>query len=149
MDQIRDKAFMRDVIHVGSIEGEHFAYLRMEENQSIGKTMSDMDVNRIVEINDADFNFSASLMPLPADYCRIVGRRNSSYVVAFDLAYFDGLMENKTQVLKTYPKEFMVAYNDYRRSRKSDGKWMVLDINKTFTIKLRAKILNHMVALLV
>lgn len=140
LDQIRDKAFMRDVIHVGSIEGEHFAYLRMEENQSIGKTMSDMDVNRIIEINDADFNFSASLMPLPADYCRIVGRRNSSYVVAFDLAYFDGLMENKTQVLKTYPKEFMVAYNDYRRSRKSDGKWMVLDINKTFTIKLRAKI---------
>lgn len=140
LNQIRDKSFMRDVIHGGNIDGEYFAYLRMEQVDSFGKTLSDMDINRITEINEIDLDFNASLMPLPADYCRIVGRRNSSYVVAFDLKYFDGLADNKIQVLKTYPKEFMSAYLDYSKSRKSSGQWLILDSEKTFAIKLRAKV---------
>lgn len=140
LNQIRDKSFMRDVIHGGNIDGEYFAYLRMEQSDPIGKTMSDMDVNRISEINEIDLEFNASLMPLPTDYCRIVGRRNSSYVVAFDLRYFDGLTDNKIQVLKTYPKEFMSAYLDYSKTRKQSGQWLVLDVEKTFSVKLRAKV---------
>ena len=79
---IKDKEVIRDALFKGMVEGVAFYYfettMRPYTNQ---KTLSDYDVSTITEINELGIN--ASIISLPVDYTRIVGIKNSSYVLAF------------------------------------------------------------------
>ena len=137
---IKDKEIIRDALFKGMIEGVAFYYFETTTRPtSNAKMMTDYDVHAISEINELGIN--ASIIALPVDYTRIVGIKNSSYVLAFNLDYFDlGGGEPPKQKLRKYPKEIRDAYNNrHKRTNKEGGNWVVLDNNKTITHKVRSK----------
>lgn len=125
------------------IEGISFGYFETTPRPySKRKTMTDYDVESITEINELGVN--ASIITLPVDYTRIVGIKNSSYVIAFNLDYFnnaDG--ETCEKKLRKYPKEIRDAYTsryDTKNKKYDDnGNWVILDNNKTIVHKIRSK----------
>lgn len=137
LKKIRDKETIRDAIRKAAIDGLAFYYFNSESSSTLPSTLSDYDINQISEINDFDFN--CALTPLPADYCKIIGTVNSSYVAAFDLSYFDQYMGNgRSLKLRRFPKEIRTKYNEYRKD--TNKRWAVLDNKRTVTIKVRASI---------
>ena len=135
---IKDKELIRDALLKGMIEGIAFYYFETTSRpQSRKKFLSDVEVESTVEINDLGIN--ASIIPLPTDYTRIVGRKNSNYVIAFNLDYFsvaDG--EDVERKLRKYPKEIRDAYEKYDKN-KIGKNWVILDSNKTIVHKIRSK----------
>lgn len=139
---VKDKEFVRDALFKGMIEGVAFYYFETTAMpNSNRKFLNDYDVGSIWEINDIGIN--ASLIPLPVDFTRIVGRKNSSYVIAFNLDYFDLVAgESVEKKLKKFPKEIRDAYEKRaRQGQKSTdtGNWVILDSNKTIVHKIRSK----------
>ena len=137
---IKDKEIVRDALYRGMIDGIAFYYFETTGRPTmLQKMLTDFDVHSIVEINE--FGINASIISLPADYTEIVGLKNNSYVIAFNLDYFDIVGgETSEQKLKKFPKEIRDAYN----SRKSEngfvgGNWVVLDNKKTIVHKIRSK----------
>lgn len=134
--KIKDKLIVRDILRKSAIDGTSFYYFEVTESQDFPKYMTDLEVDVISEIN-AEFN--CSVLPLPTDYCKIVGRKNSSYVVAFDMSYFDQFISNGLSLkLKRYPKEIREHYRVYRKDRTK--RWAVLNNDKTICTKVRANI---------
>lgn len=141
--KIKDKEYIRDALFCGMIEGISFGYFETTPRPySKRKTMTDYDVESITEINELGVN--ASIITLPVDYTRIVGIKNSSYVIAFNLDYFnnaDG--ETCEKKLRKYPKEIRDAYTsryDTKNKKYDDnGNWVILDNNKTMVHKIRSK----------
>jgi len=137
---IKDKEVIRDALFKGMVEGVAFYYFETTDRPYSNKRMlTDYDVACISEINELGIN--ASVISLPVDYTRIVGIKNSSYVLAFNLDYFnDASGEPCEQKLRKYPKEIREAYR-HRRNQKSrnSGNWVVLDNTKTITHKIRSK----------
>jgi ribosomal silencing factor RsfS len=131
---IKHKEIVRDALFKGMIEGIAFYYFETTSRpRSRSKMMSNYDVERITEINELGIN--ASVISLPADYTKIVGIKNSSYVIAFDLSYFDTCIdEDRDKKLKKYPKEIRDAYNAGNHNN-----WVVLDNTKTIVHKVRSK----------
>lgn len=136
--KIKDKEIVRDALFRGIVEGVYFGYLETTVRPvSKQKTMTDYDVDSIVEINELGIN--ASVISLPVDYTRIVGMKNSSYVIAFNLDYFDTAGgEPSEKKLRKYPQEIREAYED-RRNGKTNGNWVILDNSKTIVHKIRSK----------
>lgn len=137
---IKDKEIIRDALFKGMIEGVAFYYFETTSRPfSNRKTLTDYDVESIVEINELGIN--ASVIALPADYTKIVGIKNSSYVIAFNLDYFDTAEGEPTRKrLKKYPKEIRDAYTARRTNNKSEnGNWVILDNTKTIVHKIRSK----------
>lgn len=137
---IKDKEIIRDALFRGMIEGVAFYYFETTARpQSNKKMMSDYDVESIVEINELGIN--ASIISLPADYTRIVGIRNSSYVLAFNLDYFNSAEgESCEKKLRKYPKEIRDAYYSRRNnSNFENGNWVILDNSRTIVHKIRSK----------
>lgn len=135
---IKDKEIIRDALFKGMIEGIAFYYFETTSRpQSNKKAMTDYDVESIVEINELGIN--ASVISLPVDYTKIIGIKNSSYVIAFNLDYFDVADgEVREKKLRKYPKEIREAYE--RKNNGSDsGNWIILDNNKTIVHKIRSK----------
>lgn len=139
LNMIKDKEIIRDTLFRDMVEGSSFSYFETTKMPGIGqKTMSDWDVNNIAEINEAGIN--ASIISLPAKYTRIVGRKNSVPVIAFDLNYFDEANgENRDRKLRKYPKEIRAAYKNRLASSNNNYNWVVLDSNKTIVHKIRCK----------
>lgn len=134
--KMKDKQTTRDAIHKLAIDGTAFYYFETSETTQFPSYLSDMDINMVSEIN-AEFN--CSVIPLPTDYCRIIGRKNSSYLVAFDVSYFDQFLSNGLSLkLKRYPKEIRNAYKVYKKDM--NKKWAILNNDKTICIKVRSKI---------
>jgi len=135
LEKIKDKEKARDILHKGATEGIAFYYYETQQPKSIGKYLSDLDIQG-TEFN-SDVN--ASIIPLPTDYCKIVGEKNSSYQVAFDCTYFDQFRAGDARFkrLRRYPKEISKAYRYYKKD--PNKKWVVLDNDKTITLKTRAK----------
>lgn len=133
---IKDKEIIRDALFRGMIEGVAFYYFETTSRPiSNKKSMSDYDVEAIVEINELGVN--ASVISLPADYTRIVGIKNSSYVIAFNLDYFtDATGEDTEKKLRKYPKEIRDAYHN---KENISGNWIILDNTKTIVHKIRSK----------
>lgn len=136
---IKDKEFIRDALFRGMIDGIAFYYFEVASRpNALGKMLTDYDVNSIIEINELGIN--ASIISLPTDYTRIVGIKNNSYVIAFNLDYFtNGNGEKVENKLKKYPKEIREAY--YRRKNDegfTGGNWVVLDNTKTIVHKIRS-----------
>ena len=136
---IRHKEVMRDMLWKGMVEGAAYYYFEDAERPlSKQKTLSDIDVENIVEINDIGKN--AYCHALPADYTKIVGIKNNSYVIAFNLDYFDQRLENADMAVKKWPKEIRDAWNAKHNGKKTDVKnWVVLDNTKTMVLKIRSK----------
>ena len=139
---IKDKEFIRDALFKGMVEGLAFYYFETTTMpNSNRKYLTDFDVNSLWEINDVGIN--ASIIPLPVDYTRIVGRKNSSYVIAFNLDYFDiATNEPAERKLKKFPKEIRDAYEkrgNGKQKANDSGNWVVLDCDKTIVHKIRSK----------
>ena len=133
---IKDREIIRDALFRGMIEGIAFYYFETTSKPLLNKKrLSDYDVESIAEINELGIN--ASIISLPADYTRIVGMKNSVYVIAFDLSYFDDVSgESQERKLKKYPKEIRDAY----KTKNTTGEnWVVLDSTKTIVHKVRSK----------
>lgn len=137
---IKDKEIVRDALCRGMIDGIAFYYFETTGRPaSLNKILADYDVYSIAEINELGIN--ASIISLPTDYTEIVGIKNNSYVIAFNLDYFDNASgETAEQKLKKFPKEIRDAYAS-RRTKNGliNGNWVVLDNKKTIVHKIRSK----------
>ncbi len=137
---IHHKEFMRDALFKSMIDGVAFYYIESakvkEDNR---KFLQDFDVEGLLEINETGVNLS--VLPLPTDFTRIVGRKNSAYVLALDLEYFNIYIseEDKQRKLRLYPKEVRDAYNKWTEGN-TNGRWFILDNKKTIVSKVRARI---------
>lgn len=135
---IRHKEIIRDMLWKGMVEGAAYYYFETAERPlSKQKTMSDFDVDSIVEINDIGLN--AYCHALPADYTKIVGFKNNSYVIAFNMDYFDHRLENADHAVRKWPKEIRDAWNAKHTGKKDAKNWVVLDNSKTLVLKIRSK----------
>ena len=133
---IKDKEFVRDVLFNGMIYGVAFYYFETTKRPSTPTGYNDIDIENIVEIND--FGINASIISLPIDYCRIVGIKNNSYVIAFNLDYFtDCIGESQEKKLRKFPKEIRDAFES-RQVRTSSNNWVVLDNTHTIVHKIRS-----------
>jgi hypothetical protein len=99
-------------------------------------TRTDIDISNIAELCELGYN--ATIIPLPVEYTRIVGRRNNSYVAAFDLRYFKDMHETeRARTLLAYPAEIRDGWKRYE-SGKLDGDWLVLHSDKTIVTKIKS-----------
>lgn len=140
LQTIKDKEFIRDCIFRDANEGICFYYCEVAKSiNDKSKTLSDYDIQKITEINNInDMGINISMISLPSDYCKIVGIKNSSYVIAFNLDYFsDCVGDSIERKLKKYPKEIRDGY--IARNVKSDNNnWLILDNKKTIVHKIRS-----------
>lgn len=134
---IRGDEVIRDGIFNALIEGVYFAYFEtVERPLPKDKSLDEWQMANIIEINEGAVN--ASVIYLNPDYTRVVGIRDGSYVLAFDLSYFDTHDQLPVEMkLRQFPKEIRKAYNDWKNGK---GKqWAVLDKDHTIAVKFRAK----------
>lgn len=138
LHMIKDKEVIRDALFKGMIDGIAFYYFETTKRPiSTQKFLTDYDVDSIIEINESGIN--ASVISLPTDYTKIVGMKNNSYVIAFNLNYFDDCHgEQREKKLRKYPEEIRKAYDNFSKGRKG-GNWYVLDNTKTIVHKVRSK----------
>jgi hypothetical protein len=137
---IHHKEVVRDALMKSMIDGVAFYYVdftKSKEDQT--KYLSDYEVENIMEINEIGIN--ASVIPLPVDFIKIVGRKNSSYVLAFNVKYFSGLNSSDLKrKLRLYPKEIRDAWEAYSNPQNTNNKnWVTLDNSKTIVSKVRSK----------
>lgn len=138
---IKDKEIIRDALWRGIIEGSAFYYFETTGRPaSMEKTLTDFDVNNIVEINELGIN--ASIISLSAEYTEIVGRKNNSYVIAFNLDYFDTAQGEITErKLKKFPREIRDAYHERKtKDGYKGGNWVILDNRRTVVHKIRSEL---------
>lgn len=136
LKQIKDKALIRDILFTSSIEGIYYGYFVVNQSEDLPTFLDDQQIDEIVELNARQ---KCSVLPLPIDWCRIIGIKNSVYVVAFNLEYFDQFRANGLSLkLRKYPKEIRESYKEFKTNRKE--KWVTLDPNKTIVRKSGAKI---------
>lgn len=132
---INDKSFIRDALHTEMNNGICFYYFETTQKTSDNnKYMQDFEVENIMEINELGIN--ATIVTLPYQYTKIVGKKNGRYVLAFNLNYFnDYTGEALNKKLRKYPKEIRDAY----ANKGSNGNWVVLDNDKTICKKIKCK----------
>mgnify|MGYP005798990515 CR=1 FL=1 len=135
---IRYKELIRDMILKCCLDGTYFYYLETRPALPMTrKILSDMDVQMTYEIN-AD-EPSVSIIALPVDYCRIICRKNNSYVIAFNLSYFQQFTGAQLRnQLATMPGEIREAYQNSATC--GVGEWVVLDNQRTLVGKIRTGI---------
>lgn len=140
LESINDKQFIRDVLFTDMNEGTSFYYFETTSKQvDRTKFMRDYDVENIMEICDLGLN--AVMIPLPYEYCKIVGRKNGRNVIAFNLRYFDNYEgDEKTRKLRKYPSEISNAYTTWEKGNKSSSNWVVLNNDHTIAHKIKCKI---------
>jgi len=136
LDTIQDKQFIRDVLFRDMLDGISFYYFETTKTTPNNvKFMSEYEVENIMEINDLGLN--VSIISLPYEYTKIVGRKNNRYVLAFNLQYFkDYNGENLTRKLRKFPKEIRDGYFEYENKNISK-KWLILDNTKTIVHKIK------------
>ena len=135
LEKIDDKGFLRDALFTDMLDGIAFYYFETtQKTADKNKYLSDYEVENIVEINELGIN--ASIITLPWQYTKIVGKKNNRYVLAFNLQYFnDYTGEELNRKLRKYPKEIVDGYNDKNRK----GNWIVLDNDRTMCVKIKCK----------
>ena len=136
---IDDKTFVRNALFTQMTDGIAFFYFETKKKAPNNtKFMTDYDVENIVEINDLGIN--ASIITLPWQYTKIVGKKNGRYVLAFNLRYFDDFTgDTLERKLKKYPSEIVEAYRQKNKDHNTVGDWYILDNNKTMCRKIKCK----------
>lgn len=141
LEAIQDKQFIRDALFTDMNEGNCFYYFETTKKvNDTTKALSDYDVENIIELCDLGIN--ASLIPLPYEYSKIVGRKNNRNVIAFNLRYFLEQCVTKAErdrKLKKYPSEIRKAYSNWEKGRYSSNNWIVLDNKHTIAHKIKCK----------
>lgn len=139
LETIKDKQFIRNALFVDMLDGIAFFYFETKKKAFDNtKFMSDYDVESITEINALGYN--ASIISLPWEYTKIVGKKNGRYVLAFNLRYFDSFTGNQLKKkLKKYPDEIVKAYKQKRNGEAVTGDWVVLNSDKTMCRKIKCK----------
>lgn len=129
----------RDILFKLDVDGMYVGILRdtTASNKEIYPLYGGIDSLGRLEGLSLDDNFM--LQPLDLDYCKILGFQNNVAIAGFDLSYFDqyrhsGLLNE----IKNYPKDFVKAYNAYRKD--AGKRWYVLDYRKTIALTARANI---------
>lgn len=147
LNTIHHKEIMRDSLFKGMIDGVSFYYAEFTKTNFTNdiKSFSDFDIENILELNQVkeinSMGINMSILPLPTDYTRIVGRINSTYKIAFNLRYFEGLSSNELRrKLSCFPKEIRDAYEKNKKGNTSANNWIVLDYTKTIVSKVRSKL---------
>lgn len=135
---IDDKTFIRNALFTQANDGIAFFYFETKKRTPDNrKYLTDYEVENILEINTSGVN--ASIISLPWEYTKIVGKKNGRYVLAFNLRYFDNWNGVSLQrKLRMYPKEITDAYYE-RRNNRDHGDWVCLDNNKTMCRKIKCK----------
>lgn len=138
LHDMRDKEIVRDGIHNALVEGMYFAYFETSKRPLRSDSyIDDYDVNTIEEINELK-SHNISVISLDPDYTRIVGIKNGSYVLAFDMDYFlIGDSEKPENKIRKYPEEIRKGWTRYRAGK--GKRWLILDNNHTIAVKFRAK----------
>ena len=136
---IDDKTFIRNALFTEMLDGTAFFYFETKKKTPNNtKFMTDYDVENIVEINELGIN--ASIITLPWQYTKIVGKKNGRYVLAFNLRYFDDFTgDTLERKLKKYPSEIVEAYRQKKKNHDTVGDWFILDNNKTMCRKIKCK----------
>ena len=139
LETIDDKAFIRDALFTEMLDGIAFYYFETtQKTVDKRKFMSDYDVENIVEIND--FGLNASIITLPWQYTKIVGKKNGRFVLAFNLRYFDDFTgEDLDRKLRKYPKEIVDGYRQKNNTVNGNGDWLVLNPDRTICRKIKCK----------
>lgn len=136
---MRYKEVIRDAIFRNANDGMYVGYLETRKLPVDHRAaMTDLDILNITEINSAGVN--TAVIPLPVEYTRIVGLRNSCYEAAFDLRYFDGLSEQeRKRKLQGFPKQIQDGWERYQNGGFPDGaSWLRLDWRKTIVTKIKS-----------
>lgn len=136
---IDDKTFIRNALFTEMLDGIAFFYFETRKKApNNARFMTDYDVENIVEINELGIN--ASIITLPWQYTKIVGKKNGRYVLAFNLRYFDDFTgDTLERKLKKYPVEIVKAYREKQKNHNTVGDWYILDNNKTMCRKIKCK----------
>lgn len=139
LSTIDDKHFVRDALFTQMVQGIAFYYFETKKRTNDNnKFLTDFEVEHIYEINEVGIN--ASIITLPYQYTKIVGKKNGRYVLAFDLKYFDEYDgESLKRKLRKYPKEIVDAYNKRKNKDSTVGDWYILDSDKTMCRKIKCK----------
>ena len=142
LENINDKQFIRDALFTDMNEGNCFYYFEVTKKaNNKTKALSDYDVENIVELCDMGMN--ASIIPLPYEYTKIVGRKNNRNVIAFNLKYFDEkctTKEEQNRKLKKYPAEIRNGYFQWEKGNFVGNNWLILDNKHTIAHKIKCKI---------
>lgn len=142
LENINDKQFIRDALFTDMNEGNCFYYFEVTKKPNDNtKALSDYDVENIVELCDMGMN--ASIISLPYEYTKIVGRKNNRNVIAFNLRYFDEkciTQEEKNRKLKKYPSEIRNGYLQWEKGNFVGNNWLILDNKRTIAHKIKCKI---------
>ena len=135
LELIDDKAVIRDGLFTDMVDGIAFKYFEIKKKSNDKtKFLTDYEADSIVEINDLGIN--ATVITLPWEYTKIVGRKNNRYVLAFNLDYFNDFTgEDLQRKLRKMPQEIVDGYN--KKNRK--GNWLVLNNDKTMCVKIKCK----------
>lgn len=136
---IRYKQMIRDAIFKNANDGMYVGYFETNSaTPDYRAALTDYEVQNITEINALGMN--AMVIPLPIDYVRIIGRRNNSYQVAFDLRYFTMFGEDvRKRRLAGFPKEIQEGWIAYDNGD-IDAPWLRLNNNKTIVTKIKSEI---------
>lgn len=142
LENINDKQFIRDALFTDMNEGNCFYYFEVTKKPNDNtKALSDYDVENIIELCDMGMN--ASVIPLPYEYTKIVGRKNNRNVIAFNLRYFDEkcvTQDEKNRKLKKYPTEIRNGYLQWKKGNFAGNNWLILDNKRTIAHKIKCKI---------
>lgn len=142
LENINDKQFIRDALFTDMNEGNCFYYFEVTKKSNDNtKALSDYDVENIIELCDMGMN--ASIIPLPYEYTKIVGRKNNRNVIAFNLRYFDEkcvTQDEKNRKLKKYPTEIRNGYLKWEKGNFAGNNWLILDNKRTIAHKIKCKI---------
>lgn len=136
---MRYKEVIRNALFHDANEGMYVGYM---ETRTVPvdrrMALTDIDVQGITEINSAGVN--TVVISLPVEYVRIIGRRNNCYEVAFDLRYFDGMLEEeRKRKLQGFPRQIQEGWERYNNGEFADGAtWLRLDWRKTIVNKIKS-----------
>ena len=136
---MRYKEVIRDAIFHNANEGMYVGYMETRTVPVEHKmALTDIDVQGITEINSAGIN--TIVISLPLEYTRIIGRRNNCYEVAFDLRYFQGMMEDeRKRRLQGFPRQIQEAWSKFEQGEFPDGaSWLRLDWRRTIVTKIKS-----------
>lgn len=136
---MRYKEVIRDAIFHNANDGMYVGYM---ETRTVPvdhrMVLTDIDINRVTEINSAGIN--TVVISLPIEYVRIIGRRNNCYEVAFDLRYFDGMIDDeRKRKLQGFPRQIQDGWEKYHNGAFPGGAcWLRLDWRKTIVTKIKS-----------
>ncbi|MGV2885475.1 hypothetical protein [Paenibacillus taichungensis] len=137
LEKIDDIGLSRDILRKLGKDGIYFGYFETDMPKQLRGSFSEYELDRLTELNSTDKDFNCAVISLPTDYCQIVSIENSSFVVAFDMKYFDQFLSNGlSNKLRSFPKEIREKYKKYTSDKSKN--LFVLDSTKTIALKVRA-----------